>query len=170
MRQRQTLSLTALSTTFPDDGQRQPLKGLQQAFNRQTSRSSLRGADLQPGQRGLGRGQATADLKPEPHKALRDQLGYASGLLAVNHGQGLRLRPRWNQVVDQDCWRQIVLRQWVQIVIASIRDTRLGLQSTHLAVAHIKLAAPPQALSDAGDGGHIRAVIGPLARHDARRH
>jgi hypothetical protein len=45
-----------------------------------------------------------------------------------------------------------------------------GLQRPHLAVAYIQQPALSEALPHAGDGGKIQRIIGPLARHDIRRH
>src|SRR5882672_10944040 len=60
---REGREMTAPAAAVPDDGQRQPLKGLQQAFSRWMSRGSPGIADVQPGQRGLGRSQAPTHAK-----------------------------------------------------------------------------------------------------------
>ena len=78
---REGRQMTAPTAAFADDGQRQALKGLQQAFSRRVSGRPLRVADVQPGQRGLGHGQAPADPKlqqrqhPQPDGQQADQPG-----------------------------------------------------------------------------------------------
>src|SRR5215471_19700147 len=60
--------MTAPTAAFPDDRQRQALKGLQQALSGRASGRPLRVADVQSAQRGLRHRQASTDLKLQPRQ------------------------------------------------------------------------------------------------------